>query len=645
MKLIFLALSFIFCFSVLSNSVTLPIEVLGKNGHIESIELNLKSDPVLATGLKLKIHGLGYQNKALVKINNSEWVPLNHTTTSLSKTQTAFWGMDGIMSTLDVLLPLAPGTLSYSNQISFRFNDLNKLTIGYRVLKIQVVSNNRNLDLLTTFIQDDPRNWKPIHSKRSDIVSGKEIWYNATLRDNGVLLAAKCSDCHAQDGRDLKYFNYSNKSIIERAKFHELDEESAKRIASYIRSLTNIPYQTNGRPWNPPYQPGLGIDSYPVENWAAGAGLGWVLDDDLKTLEYIFPNGPVNGIIYTKDGNKEVGPPNFKRTLNPREVPLAVQLPDWNHWLPEIHPKDAFPTVFTNSHKSFRIYEEARRKMLAATTRTAAAKVLNSSKSIWDRYAHQGMPQIAWEDEGGIDNARKRASVSHWRVVKTWELMTEFKVEEQGRELFGSASTDRRWFHGEIFILAPHMLKLPWSDKFAAESMQWYQLQLVLNDGNRKNPSLAPIDWGYIHALNLSAWRNPIDMPTYGIAILNCIKAGEVGENGIAIDQNGGWNPYRQHIPVLANAILVNQYKSIDINLRRRVAEQLLSPWVDKAKSYSREQFYNSAYWGKEKDGEGLKVFLKGQFSRFAVLGIDEHYLNKFKSLCEYLYPDEAWEK
>jgi hypothetical protein len=29
-------------------------------------------------------------------------------------------------------------------------------------------------------------------------------------------------------------------------------------------------------------------------------------------------------------------------TLNMRELPVAIQLPDWNHWLPPVHPLDAF---------------------------------------------------------------------------------------------------------------------------------------------------------------------------------------------------------------------------------------------------------------------------------------------------------------
>ena len=103
------------------------------------------------------------------------------------------------------------------------------------------------------------------------------------------LIRAHCADCHARDGRDLKYFCFSNASIIARSRFHGLSELEGQQIASYIRSL---PVPSPGRPWNPPYQPGPGLDRQPVANWAAGAGLAWVLDDDSGTLPFIFGANP-----------------------------------------------------------------------------------------------------------------------------------------------------------------------------------------------------------------------------------------------------------------------------------------------------------------------------------------------------------------
>ena len=145
----------------------------------------------------------------------------------------------------------------------------------------------------STFVNDDPNSWQPPSTSASDIAAGQTLWHTAALTiplaSGGTKpILAHCSDCHAQDGRDLKYFNYSNNSIQARSLFHGLTAQQGDQIASYIRTLNVV---NPGRPWNPPYQPGPGLDSQPVSNWAAGAGLDAVLDTDQDMLNAMFPSG------------------------------------------------------------------------------------------------------------------------------------------------------------------------------------------------------------------------------------------------------------------------------------------------------------------------------------------------------------------
>src|SRR5208337_2742916 len=102
--------------------------------------------------------------------------------------------------------------------------------------------------------------------------------------------------------------------------------------------------------WNPPYQPGPGMDSRPVSDWAAGAGLDAVLDNDADTLNYVLPGGSTANIA----GNAY---------LNQREIPIVLQLRDWNHWLPIIHPIDAFGAQFT-SNKLYTMYSQVRGELI-----------------------------------------------------------------------------------------------------------------------------------------------------------------------------------------------------------------------------------------------------------------------------------------
>jgi hypothetical protein len=54
-----------------------------------------------------------------------------------------------------------------------------------------------------------------------------------------------------------------------------------------------------------------------------------------KPLELV---GQINPDLFRLDGN-----------LNAREIPISLQLPDWNSWLPRVHPKDAWGSDFAQS--------------------------------------------------------------------------------------------------------------------------------------------------------------------------------------------------------------------------------------------------------------------------------------------------------
>jgi hypothetical protein len=199
----------------------------------------------------------------------------------------------------------------------------------------------------------------------------------------------------------LKYFNFSNTSIITRSRFHGPTTQQGEQIASYIRSL-RVP--NPGRPWNPPYQPGPGLDEKPTSEWAAGAGLAWVLEDDTKELPFLLDVhrrqfgstadvlkggadtrtlvGQINSDVFRPDGN-----------LNPREIPIALELPDWSQWLPRVHPKDAWGSAFARSHfaamyegsptaKKNAAHAISMRKLLAATE-SSSANIRRVGPALW----------------------------------------------------------------------------------------------------------------------------------------------------------------------------------------------------------------------------------------------------------------------
>ena len=349
-------------------TVVLPVEIVGENGTTSSVTVDVPSRRAREVrSLWMQIHGLSYADMMSVQVNNSVWFSLNNDTVAVAEPGKSYGGIGGGFSTLKVTLALpADAVVEGANTIRFRFNKSDGVASGFRVVAFNLLTSDSSRVLEPdAFAQEDPATWTPPLGDPDSMRAGRDAWMNAPLKasslPNAPQIRAHCSDCHAHDGRDLKYFAFSNASIVARSRFHGLSDLQGRQIASYIRSQ---PVPSPGRPWNPPYQPGPGLDAQPVANWAAGAGLSWVLDSDSATLPFIFaPNGDLPGpsardsVANAPDWNAIV--PLIKRTafrpdgnLNAREIPISLQLPDWSHWLPRVHPLDAWGPAFQNSEFS-----------------------------------------------------------------------------------------------------------------------------------------------------------------------------------------------------------------------------------------------------------------------------------------------------
>jgi hypothetical protein len=479
------------------SAVTLPVEVMGAAGFTQSVQVNVASVPSGALRLWLQIHGLSYQTQASVQVNSSGWMPINDSTATLLGQAGVYGGIGGGFHTIKMTLNLPQGTvLSGTNTVNFRFNGTDGRVSGFRVLDFNFVGPDGTGVLPEqTFVYDDPNTWQAPSTLASDIAAGKALWYGAALTvpatNSPAPIRANCSSCHAQDGRDLKYFNYSNNSIRTRSIFHGLTAQQGDQIACYIRSL-NAP--NPGRPWNPPYQPGPGTDSKPVSDWAAGAGLDAVLDHDSDMLPYLMPNGiPANWA--------------WNAYLNARETPIALQLPDWNHWLPTVHPLDGWGDQFTNS--SLQTEYVNIRSQLRPDDAASYATVKDSIAYWLTRdISFQGLiiqPQSSplWNDPAFVG---KFYSYRLWSIVKLWELNQEFQLEGMSRAIFGPQAADRAWYTNMAFSASPFMTRIPRPSPGIGNgtkvahiylSFAWYQMQLILNDGNGKAAGTNPIDWGY----------------------------------------------------------------------------------------------------------------------------------------------------
>lgn len=153
--------------------------------------------------------------------------------------------------------------------------NLNPVT--YAVTTQEVTYVARAIIAKTSFTQEDPSTWTA--PAGSDATRGGKLFKFGNAAGTGGQLNqlmnpvtpdldykfkyATCggaAGCHTFTGRDLKYINMSNKALKERTIFHGFTDQDGDDIAAYIRSLPD-PVYPNARPWNPPFQPGPGLDA------------------------------------------------------------------------------------------------------------------------------------------------------------------------------------------------------------------------------------------------------------------------------------------------------------------------------------------------------------------------------------------------
>jgi hypothetical protein len=606
-----------------ADRVLLPIEVLGADGTVASRTVMLptgQAEPVRS--LWLQVHGLRYSDQASVQVNTSAWMPLNNNTVTIAEPGRTYGGIGGGFATLAMTLALPDGAVvGGDNTIRFRFNHTDGFVSSYRVLALNFLdAEGKKILPANDFVEDAPENWTPPLPDAASIRAGMELWHGASLAastlPNSPTLQAHCADCHAEDGRDLKYFNFSNASIIARARFHGLSKLQSEQIASYIRSL---PLPSPGRPWNPPYQPGPGLDQQPVSNWAAGAGLAWVLDQDTDALPYLIgSHGGKNSAPSNQAGKVsnlgalagQITPEIFRPdgNLNAHEIPIALQLPDWNQWLPRVHPKDAWGPAFSQSEFGV-LYDgetpEGRNKggkklplrALLASSQTTShdLRPVVAGFTQWSEARRSFLGRYGKAEAASPELTNKVYSAQLWQLVKTWEMTQEFGLEGRGRDMFGATADSRTWCNtipGDAAPAAAHIPNGPAGVGGSALTNEyltaaWYELQIVLNSGNHQHREREPVDWVYVIAgfLDLQAQTHQPEPARLLVALTKGLQSSDPRLGPDNIKQ--GWRPNDNIDPrIMISPVWAPTFKPLPVEVHQALTTSMLAAWMDKNLEY-----------------------------------------------------------
>lgn len=636
-----------------NTNVTLPIEVMGAAGTTASVSFSLPNGTSLSApaSLWLQIHGLKYDSEASVQVNNSGWLPLSTGNVTLLGLAATYGGIGGGFHTLQMTLNLPSGTLvAGTNTIAFRFNGTDGVTSGFRVLGFNIASGGTNLLPSSLFVQDDPDNWQPPSTAASDISAGQTLWHTAALTvpgSNGPIgIQAHCADCHSEDGRDLKYFNYSNNTIETRSIFHGLTSQQGAQIASYIRSL-NVP--NPGRPWNPPYQPGPGLDSQPVTNWSAGAGLDAMLDSDADMQQYMLPGGSSAGWA-------------ANAYLNVRELPIPLQLPDWNSWLPVVHPIDAYGASFTSS-ELYSYYLQLH-SMLQPNS---AASYQNAVPYFYDWFIGYAkfLPPLLIDVTWTATLRTQVYSLALWRLVKQWELNQEFGLEGMPQVPYGSKADVRGWLLNAAFSTSPNMLQMTpgpglGNGSNAEQSYLayiWYHMQLILNDGQGTESGNAPLDFSYTEGAVKELSINTGNSPGASLELMWLIKSlQEYTLNGLGPQYGSGTGGFvpTASLPLALVFNEINEWTGTSLATQAALTTDYVTAWFAQISTYTPQEFYagsngGGGTWASPTEnpatdspitfGAGVWYMLP----RLRYIGVDPALVNQITAWAATIWPLGNW--
>jgi hypothetical protein len=619
-------------------NIVLPIEVFGTNATTVPVSFTIPSGASVTGQLELwlQIHGLEYQAQASVQVNSGAWLPINDTTATYLGQANTFGGLGGGFSTLTLTMKLPSGSVQAGqNTMTFRFNGTDGVSSGFRVLAMNILASGSRLIPATSFTQDEPTTWTPPLSDPTDIQAGQTLWQTANLSmPLGGPIQAKCGSCHTVDGRDLKYFNYSNASIEARSVFHGLTAHEGAQIASYIRTL-NAPAPVYASPWNPPYQPGPGTDSRSVADWAAGAGLGAVLEKDSDSLAYLMPGGSTANWA-------------ANAYLNQREIPIEIQLPDWNHWLPRIHPLDAWGSSFLSS-SWYQTYLTVR-SQLVPNNPTVDVPQLEGLGTLqyWLGNENDFLQPMRTANMSDPAFQAKYYSSGLWGAVKYWEIEQQFGLEGMSQAIYGPQAPDRAWVHNIPFFTGPEVLGLPRPSPAVGnglavtqmyESFSWFQLQLVLNDGN----GMPVVDWNYAMAYNTNdftwnAFTQPVGprVGAAGFLFEWLVKA-------LQVDQlDAAQTPYQM-------VIFPGQVSwPIDVSAAQKVQliNNYLTVWFAKFGAYTQAQFFALPLAQPPSSNPAQMSFgsyLISSLPELRYQGADPTLLNQIAAWATTIWPSYNW--
>lgn len=458
-----------------------PIEILSATfPYGRDVPVRLERD---ASRLTVTANNLNFAGKARLQIDDGPWTAIDNEHV-LCDEQTRQYRCVGFPGTIVFSIPV--DVPAGEHVVRFEVLRTDNLSSGYRILDLEFDAPF-SVGHVAEFVAPDL-------AEDGDAANGRILFHEQNRwvdHPDGPPIIAACADCHIE-GRDLKYFGYSDNSIIVRTEFHGGSVADGADIAAFIAGL-DVP--TLGTPWDPPYQPGPGMDDRPIIEWAAGAGLDAVVEEE-----------EVRGYLFGPDG---ITADDFDAPPNHRELPLSAALPDWKDWLPTQWPGECH----AGTERWAEVVAARDHMVSVAADPENTARDIEKAINQWaakSQYLKNSNGSCTGSDE---ERLTAEWSAMAWGLVQAWYVHHAYALEERADEVYGYGPA-RSWLQRNryAFNLGPHIANVnglsnpPY--RYASDYLEsymthlWYQLQVVVNPGlsDDRASGQVPVDWGYQNA-------------------------------------------------------------------------------------------------------------------------------------------------
>jgi len=326
-------------------------------------------------------------------------------------------------------------------------------------------------------------------------------------------------------------------------------------------------------------------------------------------LRHIFPDG--NGGVdryTTPNGNRALRwhHVHMDSTLNMRELPVSIQFPDWNNWLPDIHPMDAFPSKWDNSAVKSSYQNGLQTALDNYSGGFDDAELTEIEQAVKDFYGAFTSGLRGASNEGNLtENEFGLARLSNhlWVATKAWESFHAHNLENVADEMYSDHPMQpfdepRSWMGGQriLFDVGPHISNPHFGGtppfQYGSSRMDnllthvWYQLQVTVNPGSGQSNAQHPVDWKYQNQFLHAA-------PNAGLrTVASQVKVSQLLSNGYGVDGTGGegfdrsgftkgWNPTATNPDRFLQLRGHSRYSNLSPNLREDLYTATLRSWND----------------------------------------------------------------